>query len=93
MFEWVNTGCVPDSEKTRRHRINVFGVEFVKFSSTVDQDGALERLFGKMVVSNTIMRKIVEHFERQEVAGGGDVAIPIENRAVYYLNMFSMTTR
>lgn len=81
---------MPDSEEARSYRVDLPGVELEEIPSTIDQYGSLKRLFGEMVVSDTIMGEIVEDFEGKEIAGSGDVAIPTEYRSIYYLNMICM---
>ena len=56
----------------------MLGVEFVKVSGVVDEDGALQWLFGEGIVADTVMSEIVEDFESEEVARCADVGIPRE---------------
>ncbi len=90
MGKGASTGRMPDSEEAGGYRIDLPGVELEKIPSTIDQYGPLKRLFGERIVSDTVMGEIVEDFKGKEIAGSGDVAIPVEYRTVYDLNMFGM---
>ncbi len=73
---------IAHAQEPRGDGVDVFGVEFVEITVVVDEEGALERVFGEGVVADAVVREIVEHFEGKKVTGDGDVCVPGEDGAV-----------
>ena len=92
VVEWSCAGCVPELEEAGRHRVNLPGVEFEKVSLIVDEDGALQWLFGGGIVADTVMGEIVKDLEREDVAGCTDVDVPREYRLVDDFHMLGVTS-
>lgn len=86
-------GGVAHAQEARGDRVDVFGVKFVKFAAVVDEDGALEGIFGDGIVADAVVREVVEDFEGEEVAGDGDVGIPGEDGAVDNFDMVGVAPR
>lgn len=71
------------------------GVEgaFVKLEELpvlVDQDTPLQWHLGVGVVSNLVVREVVDHFEREDEAWRVDVFSPVEDRAVEDLRLLEV---
>ena len=82
VVEGLGAGGVADAEETRGDGVEVWDVEFVEVAGRVDEDGALEGFFGEGVVTDGVVGEVVEDFEGEHVAGGGDVGVPGEDGAI-----------
>lgn len=82
MVERSRARCMSHPEEAGSDGVDLLGVKFVKVASVVDEDGALEGLFGEGVVADTVMGEIVKDFQGQHIAGCGDVGVPVEYGAI-----------
>ena len=73
---------MPHPQEARRHGFDIGGVEFEEVALAVDEDGALQGGFFEGIVADAVVREVVENFEGEEVAWGGDVGLPGEDGAV-----------
>ena len=92
VVKWSGAGVVTELEEAGRHRINLLGVEFKKVSVVVNEDGALQWLFGGGIVADTVMGEIVKDLEREDVAGCTDVDVPRKYRPVDDFHMLGVTS-
>ena len=81
------TGSIAHAQEARSDGVDVFCVKLVKVAAVVNEDGALEGLFGEGVVADAVVSEIVEDFKGEEVAGNGDISIPGEDGAIYDFNV------
>lgn len=82
MVKGASASFFTELKEARRYRINLFGVELVEFASAVNQHGALEGLFRERIVADSVVGKVVNDFEGEEIARCGDKGIPGEYGAV-----------
>ncbi len=85
-------GGVADTEEACGDGVDGAGVEFVEVAFVVDEDGALEGLFGEGVVADAVVGEVVEDFQGEEEAGGWDVGVPGEDGAVDDLDVFAVAS-
>lgn len=77
---WVCfTSGMPTLEELGRNRIKGAGVVFEEFAAGVNDDVRLEGCTSFEVVLQSIVREIVEHFQREEVTWRRYVYVPIED--------------
>ena len=54
----------------------MFGIEFENVSRIVNENSALQWLFGDGIVAYTVMSEIIEDLESEEIAGCSDIGVP-----------------
>lgn len=69
-------------EISRHKRIQLGRVELVEIAVAVDEDVALEGLFGGDIIADAVVGEVVEDFHGEEEARGRYVLIPSEDGAV-----------
>ena len=92
MFVGCRAGGVAHAEEARGDGVDGAGVELEKVPFVVDEDGALEGLFGEGVVADAVVGEVVEHFQSEEKAWRRGVGVPGEDGAVDDLNVFSVAS-
>lgn len=93
MLERFAVSGVPCPKVAVSDRVNVFAVELVEVAKLIDENHTLVRFFGEVVVADSVVSKVIEDFECEEVAGCADVDIPIEYRLVDDFDMPCMAPR
>lgn len=62
MLKRVSVGSVACPEVAVGDGVNLFAVEFIEVTDLVDEDHTLVRLFGKRVITNSVMSEVIEDF-------------------------------
>ena len=84
---------VAHAQEARSDWIDVLSVELVEVATVVDEDSALERLFGIWVVADAVVGEVVKDFEGEEIAGDGDVGFPGKYGAVNDFDLSGVAPR
>jgi len=92
VFVWGCAGCVAHAEEACCYWVDGRCVELVEVAFVVDEDGSLEGFFGKGVVADTIVSKVVEDFESEKEAWGWGVGVPGEDGAIDDFDMFGVSS-
>ena len=89
-MDWSGACCVSDLHEARRRGVDMSGIKFEHVSNVVNENSALQWLFGDGVVAYTVMREIIEDLECEKIAGRSDIGIPREYRLVEDFYVLSM---
>lgn len=79
---WGAARFVPDTQESRRYRIELRAIEFEKVALGIDQDVGLQGSLGGRVVADEIVGEIVPDFEGEEEARARHVRVPVEDGLV-----------
>lgn len=93
MVKRTRAGCITELEEARRDWVNIFGVEFVELALFIDEDVALQGLFRERVVPDDVVGKVVDDFQREEIAWRREIGVPGEDGAVDDLDVGGMASR
>ena len=87
MIERSSASRMSDLQEAQSYGVDLFGIEFEKIARVIDENCALQWLLGERVIADAVVGEVVEDFQREEVAGSGDVGVPSKDGAIDYLDM------